>query len=86
MGRVIRMFFFSKFWKVSYSSNFLELLEQMASAQSLGDIDQNKSEEHIPIQNNTHANRYDNPAGIENQAFETEVQTSDIDKTDDHDE
>ena len=59
----------------------------MASAQSLGDIDRNKSEEHIPIQNNTHVNRYDNPAGIENQAFETEVQTSDIDKNeDDHDE
>lgn len=55
----------------------------MASAQSLGDIDLNKSEEHIPIQNNTHVNRYDNPAGIENQAFETEVQTSDIDKTED---
>ena len=59
----------------------------MASAQSFGDIDQNKDEEHIPIQNNTHANRYDNPAGIENQAFETELQTSDIDKNeDDHDE
>ena len=55
----------------------------MASAQSLGDKDQNKSEEHIPIQNNTHVNRYDKPAGIENQAFETEVQTSDIDKTED---
>ena len=52
----------------------------MASAQSLGSRELAQSE-HIPIPNNTKTeNRYENPAGIENEAFEVEqVLTSDID-------
>ena len=56
----------------------------------MGSTEQDNSE-HIPIQNksveqNNSVNRYENPAGIENEAFQPEmeqiVQTSDIDKKD----